>query len=121
MTFEEAKEKYEKRFNRKLSDKEVAEIALNRMSECETENYDLNDQLTGVEAEVSELKKELEEGITNEAVRMVAVRMEEIMLGKADSYEFFVRIGKIEAPSISYTVKNESITEGEDDYGEYGD
>ena len=116
MTFEEAKEKYEARFNRKLSDKEVAEIALNRMSECEEENFSLNDQITGIEAQVSELKKELEEGITNEAVRIVAVRMEEIMSGKADSYKFFVRISKHEAPSLSYTVENESITEGEDEY-----
>ena len=116
MTFEEAKKKYEERFDRKLSDKEVAEIALNKVQELESENEDNEECITNLEEQLSDLKREMEDEIQNESVRMVAYRMEEIMDRDAKSYDFHVYFRKDEATIMDYTVEEELFADDEEEY-----
>ena len=116
MTFEEAKKKYEERFDRKLSDKEVAEIALNKVQELESENEDNEECITNLEEQLSDLKREMEDEIQNESVRMVAYRMEEIMDRDAKSYDFHVYFRKDESTIMDYTVEEELFAEDEEEY-----
>ena len=115
MTFEEAKKKYEERFDRKLSDKEVAEIALNKVQELESENEDNEERITNLEEQLSDLKREMEDEIQNESVRMVAYRMEEIMDRDAKSYDFHVYFRKDEPTIMDYTVEEELFAEEDED------
>lgn len=115
MTFEEAKKKYEDRFDRKLSDRDVAEIALNRVQELEDDNEALEDRIESLEKQLSELKREMEDEIQNESVRMVAYRMEEIMDRNAKSYDFHVYFRKDEPTIMDYTVEEELFAEEDED------
>lgn len=115
MTFEEARIKYENRFNRKLSDKDIAEIALNHVQELEDDSEALQDRVESLEKQLSELKREMEDEIQNESVRMVAYRMEEIMDRDAKSYDFHVYFRKDEATIMDYTVEEELFAEEDED------
>ena len=115
MTFEEAKKKYEERFDRKLSDKDIAEIALNHVQELESENEDNEERITNLEEQLSDLKREMEDEIQNESVRMVAYRMEEIMDRDAKSYDFHVYFRKDEPTIMDYTVEEELFAEEDED------
>lgn len=116
MTYEEIKRQYEKRFERKLSDRDVAEIALNRVQELESDNETYEERITDLEEQLSDLKREMEDEIQNESVRMVAYRMEEIMDRNAKSYDFHVYFKEDEPTIMDYTVEEELFTEEEEDY-----
>lgn len=115
MTYEEIKRQYEKRFERKLSDQDVAEIALNRVQELESGNETYEERITDLEEQLSDLKKEMEDEIQNESVRMVAYRMEEIMDKNAKSYDFHVYFREGEKTIMDYTVEEELFVEEDED------
>ena len=59
MTFEELQEKANRRFGRRLSDREIAEVAIENLNETEKEADDMSEQLESARREVSELRKSL--------------------------------------------------------------
>lgn len=115
MTFEEAKERYESVFGRTLSDKEVAEVAINNLSECEEGVSDLEDEVVRLNGDVVRLRRELsEQMVYDEPVRLVADKLQNIVSTKAKEYIFEIKLTKDKAPTINYYVGDEPLIYEED-------
>ena len=56
MTFEEFKEKVNRRFGRKLSDREIAEVAIESLNDAVENEANLSEEIEGLEQQLSELK-----------------------------------------------------------------
>lgn len=56
MTFEELREKANRRFGRKLSDREIAEIAIEQLNDANESEEALTEQNESLEQQLSELK-----------------------------------------------------------------
>lgn len=56
MTFEEFKEKVNRRFGRKLSDREIAEVAIESLNNSVKHEMELNEEIEDLDQQVSELK-----------------------------------------------------------------
>ena len=56
MNFEEFKEKVNRRFGRKLSDREIAEVAIESMNNSVEHEMELNEEIEDLEQQLSELK-----------------------------------------------------------------
>lgn len=115
MTFDELKKKAEEIFGRTLSDKEVAEVAINNLSECEEGVSDLEDEVVRLKGDVVQLRRELsEQMIYDEPVRLVADKLQNIMSTKAKEYIFEIKLSKDKAPTINYYVGDEPLVYEED-------
>lgn len=122
MTFEEAKERYENVFGRKLSDREVAEIALNALSESEQGAVQLKQGVVQLKEEIVHLKDELSAStMLEEPVRLVAMKIQNILSTKAHKYTIRIIFDKICVPSVDYYVEGEPVTDedGEFPWGEF--
>ena len=56
MNFEEFKEKVNRRFGRKLSDREIAEVAIESLNDAVENEANLSEEIEGLEQQLSELK-----------------------------------------------------------------
>ena len=56
MTFEEFKEKVNRRFGRKLSDREIAEVAIESLNNSVKHEMELNEEIEDLNQQLSELK-----------------------------------------------------------------
>lgn len=56
MTFDEFKEKVNRRFGRKLSDREIAEVAIESLNNSVKHEMELNEEIEDLDQQVSELK-----------------------------------------------------------------
>lgn len=56
MTFEEFKEKVNRRFGRKLSDREIAEVAIESLNDAVENEANLSEEIEDLEQQLSELK-----------------------------------------------------------------
>ena len=59
MTFEEFKEKVNRRFGRKLSDREIAEVAIESLNNSVKHEMELNEAIEDLDQQLSELKAEM--------------------------------------------------------------
>lgn len=122
MTFEEAKERYENVFGRKLSDREVAEIALNALSESEQGAVQLKQGVVQLKEEIVHLKDELSAStMLEEPVRLVAMKIQNIVSTKANKYTIRVIFSNTCIPTVDYCVEGEPVTDedGELPWGEF--
>jgi hypothetical protein len=100
MTFEEFKEKAENRFGRELSDKEIAEIALDSLNNANEETESLSEQLESAEREVSELRKSLSTQIPSAMLK----QCDEILSIPAESHCITLNFSYDRLPTLDYSV-----------------
>lgn len=91
MTFEEYKERCEEHFGRSLSDKEVAEIAVNALSEWSEAAEGLKENLKIARAQNEQLRNELAYTGENKELKKVASKMAEILDIPATHHEIELR------------------------------
>ena len=117
MTFEELKAKAEGIFGRTLSDKEVAEVAINRLSELDDDNLELHDTIDGLHEDISSLRQELSEQKQYDGVvKLVADKMQTIISTKARAYTIKIILDKTCVPTINYFVEDEPLMMEEEEY-----
>lgn len=108
MTFEEFKEKAENRFGRDLSDKEIAEIALDSLNNANEEADDMSEQLESARREVSELRKSLSTQIPTAMLK----QCDEILSIPAESHCITLNFSYDRVPSMDYSVDGIMFNEG---------
>ena len=117
MTFEELKAKAEGIFGRTLSDKEVAEVAINRLSELDDDNLELHDTIDGLHEDIASLRQELSEQKQYDGVvKLVADKLQEIVSTKAKAYTIKIKLDKVCVPTIDYLVEDEPLMMEEEEY-----
>ena len=117
MTFEELKAKAEGIFGRSLSDKEVAEVAINRLSELDDDNLELHDTIDGLREDITNLRQELSEQKQYDGVvKLVADKLQEIVSTKAKAYTIKIKLDKVCVPTIDYLVEDEPLMMEEEEY-----
>ena len=117
MTFEELKAKAEGIFGRSLSDKEVAEVAINRLSELDDDNLELHDTIDGLREDIANLRQELSEQVHYDGVvKLVADKLQEIVSTKAKAYTIKIKLDKVCVPTIDYLVEDEPLMMEEEEY-----
>lgn len=117
MTFEELKAKAEGIFGRTLSDKEVAEVAINRLSELDDDNLELHDTIDGLHEDISSLRQELSEQKQYDGVvKLIADKLQEIISTKAKAYKIRINLDKVCVPTIDYLVEDEPLMMEEEEY-----
>ena len=117
MTFEELKAKAEGIFGRSLSDKEVAEVAINRLSELDDDNLELHDTIDGLREDITNLRQELSEQKQYDGVvKLVADKLQEIVSTKARAYTIKIKLDKVCVPTIDYLVEDEPMMMEEEEY-----
>lgn len=111
MTFEEFKEKAENRFGRELSDKEIAEIALDSLNNANEEVDTLSEDLESARREASELRKSLSTQIPSAMLK----QCDEILSIPAERHQITMCFGYDRVPSMDYSVDgilfNEEVSE----------
>lgn len=115
MTFEEYKERCEEHFGRSLSDKEVAEVAVNALSEWSEVAEGLKENLKTARTQNEQLRNELAYTGENEAIKETASKLTEILDIPGDSHEFQLRFYKGKLVNFMYKVAGsmEFYDEGE--------
>jgi len=117
MTFEELKAKAEGIFGRSLSDKEVAEVAINHLSECKDDIEELENELDEKTDDIVQLRKELSEQKQYDGVvKLVADKLQEIISTKAKAYKIRINLDKVCVPTIDYLVEDEPLMMEEEEY-----
>lgn len=118
MTFEELQEKANRRFGRKLTDREIAEIAIEQLNEANEQREVLEEECDSYNKTLSELKGELaEKGRLSELARTLSARIDEILSVPAFEYEIKIAISKDCVPTMDFAIKGNPIRfDGEDDY-----
>lgn len=117
MTFEELKAKAEGIFGRSLSDKEVAEVAINRLSELDDDNLELHDTIDGLHEDIANMRQELSEQVQYDGVvKLVADKLQTIVSTKAKAYTIKINLDKVCVPTITYLVEDEPLMMEEEDY-----
>lgn len=115
--FEELKAKAEGIFGRTLSDKEVAEVAINRLSELDDDNLELHDTIDGLREDIANLRQELSEQVQYDGVvKLVAGKLQEIVSTKAKAYTIKIKLDKVCVPTIDYLVEDEPLMMEEEEY-----
>lgn len=117
MTFEELQEKANRRFGRKLSDREIAEVAIENLNETEKNADALETVIEGYREEVRQLRGELSEcGQLSTLARAVSTRIEEILSVTANEYEIKINVSHDCIPTIDFAIKGNPIRYEEEDY-----
>lgn len=117
MTFEELKAKAEGIFGRSLSDKEVAEVAINRLSELDDDNSELNEVIDDLHDDIATLRQELSKQVQYAGVvKLVADKLQEIISTKAKAYTIRIKLDKTCVPTIDYYVEDEPMMMEEEEY-----
>lgn len=115
--FGEYKAKAEGVFGRSLSDKEVAEAALDQLSTYEHENEKLKDYICDLKADIGNLRQELSEQVHYDGVvKLVANKLQEIVSTKAKAYTIKIKLDKVCVPTIDYLVEDEPLMMEEEEY-----
>lgn len=84
MTFEEFKEKVNRRFGRKLSDREIAEVAIESLNDAVENEANLSEEIEGLEQQVSELRASQPQMQYSPDERRVSDRICEILSTECD-------------------------------------
>ena len=117
MTFEELQEKANRRFGRRLSDREIAEVAIENLNEAEAKADSFETAIEGYREEVRQLRGELSEcGRLSTLARAVSTRIEEILSVTANEYEIKINVSHDCIPTIDFTIKGNPIRYEEEDY-----
>ena len=117
MTFEELKAKAEGIFGRSLSDKEVAEVAINHLSELDDDNSVLNEVIDDLQEDIATLRQELSEQVQYDGVvKLVADKLQAIISTKARAYTIKIELDKTCVPTIDYFVEGEPLMMEEEEY-----
>lgn len=115
--FNEYKVKAEGVFGRSLSDKEVAEAALDQLSAYTHENEKLKDYICNLKADIDNLKQELSEQVQYAGVvKLVADKLQTIISTKARAYTIRIKLDKTCVPTVDYYVEDEPMMMEEEEY-----
>lgn len=111
MTFEELKEKAEKRFERELADKEIAEIAIEQLDVAVENEMAQNESINEMYKELSELKanKRYADGMTD-LERTVSERICEILSVPCDVCEVSV-VKDRDGVRMNFSVYNHTLVD----------
>ncbi len=94
MTFEEFKEKVNRRFGRKLSDREIAEVAIESLNNSVEHEMELNEEIEDLDRQLSELRASQPQMQYAPDERMVSDRICEILSTECDRCD--IEIMKVE-------------------------
>lgn len=115
--FDKYKAKAEGVFGRSLSDKEVAEAALDQLSAYTHENEKLKDYTCDLKADIDNLRQELSEQVHYDGVvKLVANKLQEIVSTKAKAYTIKIILNNTRVPTINYFVEGEPLMMEEEEY-----
>ena len=113
LTYERLKEKAENRFQRKLSDKEIAEIAIEQLNDSVEHEMDLEESLSACEEDLSELKANNRwiEGLSD-FERTVSERIHEVLSVPCNRcmVTFVKRADGV--PTMDIIIEGHPLTEG---------
>lgn len=108
MTFDEVKKSWSERFGRTLTDKEIAEIALNQLSDSETERQSLYKDYEEAQKEIHVLRSNLSERIPASMLK----QCDEILSVPAERHCITLNFGCDRIPSLDYSVDGIMFNEG---------
>ena len=116
MTFEELQEKANRRFGRRLSDREIAEVAIENLNEAEAKADSFEDAIEGYREEIRQLRGELSDcGRLSDLGKNVSERINEILDIGSDACTISV-VKNEKGVFMDFAVYGNPIQLNEDDY-----
>lgn len=105
MNFDEYKKKCETLFDRKLTDREVAECAINYASQLSDANDDYEEQIFNLKGDLNSIRQDLSESVAlNPTTQVIARRIDELLSVPHRECVITVRMNEDEIPTISFTI-----------------
>lgn len=113
LTYEELKERSEQRFQRTLSDKEIAEIAIEQLNDSVEHEMDLEEQLSASEEDLSDYKASYRwiEGLSD-FERKVSERIHEVLSVPCSRCMVTFTKREDSVPTMDIIIEGHPLTEG---------